>query len=251
MLRACSCTVISAYVPWTESQIVYFLIRPSSKVPCFLLSFTMHFFSPRLILYFWLSWRLVAAAITSSDTHTTTDTHNLTRSDSPTSTHLPLNSTKSRSAHGIKTSGVGKFSPPPPPPQRTPGSDPPPLPNHTGGHHATGQSPAIIFVEVLGGVIAFVLLIGILRCLISYQKTPDHDRISYFIHRHQLQREMEELERNPPTLHRSSSLTGPAPPPYRPPPPSYDQDDSSTPLTAAVSPAAEPRNPDPAVLPNG
>jgi hypothetical protein len=74
--------------------------------------------------------------------------------------------------------------------------------------------------EVLGGVVAGLLLLSFLRCCNNYRKTPRRDRIADIVHRHNLQRELEELERNPRTLRRPS-LPEPAPP-YFPRPPSYD-----------------------------
>ncbi|KAF5321214.1 hypothetical protein D9619_000494 [Psilocybe cf. subviscida] len=102
----------------------------------------------------------------------------------------------------------------PPPPPFTGIPDKHPVNNHS------GQRPIAIAFEVLGGVFAGLLLLSFLRCCNNYRKTPRRDRIAEIVHRHNLQRELEELERNPRALRRPS-LPEPAPP-YFPRPPSYD-----------------------------
>jgi hypothetical protein len=98
-------------------------------------------------------------------------------------------------------------------------------PVHTRPPHRTdrfqaNQRPLNISFEVLGGILATGMLLGFLRCCFNYRKTPRRDRIADILHRHHLQRELEELERNPVALRRPS-LREPAPP-YFPRPPSYE-----------------------------
>jgi len=98
-------------------------------------------------------------------------------------------------------------------------------PVHTkasGSHRfQSNQKPIYIAFEVLGGILATGMLFGFLRCCYNYRKTPRRDRIADILHRHNLQRELEELERNPVALRRPF-LREPAPP-YFPRPPSYEQ----------------------------
>ena len=84
----------------------------------------------------------------------------------------------------------------------------------------SGQKPIFIVFEVLGGLLALGLLLGLGRCCYQYRKAPKRDRIAEVLNRHNLQRELEELERNPQILRRLS-LRDPAPP-YYPAPPSYE-----------------------------
>ena len=86
-------------------------------------------------------------------------------------------------------------------------------------------NPATIFLAAFGGVIGLGLFLGLIRCLYNYSKTPRRDRISGVLNRYRLQRELEELERNPFAL-RHPSLREPAPP-YIPKPPSYTERSSS------------------------
>jgi len=104
-----------------------------------------------------------------------------------------------------------------------------PSPFHTRPPHSvlpqaqpqqSGQKPIFVVFEVLGGVLASGLLLGLLRCCYQYNKAPQRDRIAEVLNRHNLQRELEELERNPNILRRQS-LREPAPP-YFPAPPSYE-----------------------------
>lgn len=90
-------------------------------------------------------------------------------------------------------------------------------------HHdrnRTGQTPILIFFEVLSGLAGLVLCLGLLRCCNSYRRTPPRDRISDIVQRHQLQVEIEELRRRPPRPVMAFLLQEPAPP-YLPRPPSY------------------------------
>ncbi|KAJ7094501.1 hypothetical protein B0H15DRAFT_946914 [Mycena belliarum] len=100
---------------------------------------------------------------------------------------------------------------------------PVPIPSFAHTHHprprpSRGPPIAALVLEILGALAGCLFLLSIMRCVYSYNRTPARDRISAILHRHQLQREMEELERNPPNPRRS--LVEP-PPPYIPPPPSY------------------------------
>jgi hypothetical protein len=105
------------------------------------------------------------------------------------------------------------------------------LPTSGARHH---QRPITIAFAVFGGIVGLAFTCSFLRCLYSYKKTPARDRIASLVHRHQLHREMEELQRSARPLRRSS-LYRPAPPPYFPPPPSYveaDRPSSATSRTA-------------------
>jgi len=102
--------------------------------------------------------------------------------------------------------------------------DPPP------SQHS-GQKPILVVFEVLGGLLALGFLLCLGRCCYQYKKAPKRDRIAEVLHRHHLQRELEELERNPGILRRGS-LRDPAPP-YCPDPPSYE--DTSSPITAGAN----------------
>ncbi|KAJ3511950.1 hypothetical protein NLJ89_g3804 [Agrocybe chaxingu] len=117
---------------------------------------------------------------------------------------------------------------------RGPGRGPPRDPNGFQGprRHRGGQRPIIIAFEVLGGLAGAAILFFIGRCLYNYKKAPKRDRIAEILQRHHLEREMEELERNPLALRRTS-IQEPAPP-YFPRPPSYDE----TRMAPAVSSAA-------------
>ncbi|KAJ7241926.1 hypothetical protein B0H12DRAFT_855321 [Mycena haematopus] len=105
-------------------------------------------------------------------------------------------------------------------------SFPGPVPSRHDPHPQQHNSEVTLVFEILGALAGVIFFLSIARCLYSYNRTPRHDRITSIIHRHQLQREMEELERHPPE--RRPSLVEP-PPPYIPPPPSYINE--STPLS--------------------
>lgn len=94
-------------------------------------------------------------------------------------------------------------------------------------HSQSGQKPISIVFEVLGGLFASALILGFIRCYHNYRKTPGRDRIADILQRHHLQRELEELERNPVLLRRHQSLREPAPP-YFPRPPSYENPNQRT-----------------------
>jgi hypothetical protein len=95
----------------------------------------------------------------------------------------------------------------------------------------SGQKPIFVVFEVLGGLLALGLLLGLGRCCYQYRKAPKRDRIAEVLNRHNLQRELEELERNPQILRRLS-LREPAPP-YYPAPPSYEV--TSSPIIAGTN----------------
>ncbi|KAF4619301.1 hypothetical protein D9613_005164 [Agrocybe pediades] len=106
--------------------------------------------------------------------------------------------------------------------------------NHQGSQSNSGQKPIAIAFEVLAGLVGVAILIALLRCCYNYRRTPGRDRIAEILHRHQLQRELEEIERNPAVLRRPS-LREPAPP-YFPRPPSYD-DLIPSPLSRGTAPS--------------
>lgn len=121
---------------------------------------------------------------------------------------------------------------------RPPAATPPPFTHHQPqttplpSHHT--QSPVVIAIEVLAGLAVLTIAFFLARCYISYRRTPSRDRVASLIHRHQLQREMEEMERNPADYRRSYGE--PPPPPYFPRPPSYDVPTPSTPQRATYVP---------------
>jgi hypothetical protein len=90
-------------------------------------------------------------------------------------------------------------------------------------HGHLSHSLVTIIFAVLGGVVGFGFFLCLIRFLHNYSKTPPPDRITGVVNRYQLQRELEELERNP---LRRASLREP-PPPYFPRPPSYSARPSS------------------------
>ncbi|OSD04648.1 hypothetical protein PYCCODRAFT_1424028 [Trametes coccinea BRFM310] len=103
--------------------------------------------------------------------------------------------------------------PPNPPPTAAPISTPAPA--------AKSQPPIAIAFEVLGGIIALLVLLGLARCFIVWRRTPARDRIAALVDRHQLEREMEEQERE--RMERLSRALEarrwrPPPPPYQPAP---------------------------------
>ncbi|KAJ6628917.1 hypothetical protein B0H10DRAFT_104509 [Mycena sp. CBHHK59/15] len=132
---------------------------------------------------------------------------------------------------GSTSKNVGQITFRPPP---NPTTAPIPFASNT---HRSQPSPhrqttAAIVLEILGALAGCLLLISFMRCVYSYNRTPNRDRITAVLHRHQLQREMEELERNPPD--RRGSLVEP-PPPYLAPP-SYP-DNENTPLANGAGPS--------------
>jgi len=85
----------------------------------------------------------------------------------------------------------------------------------------TAQRNATITLGVIAGTVILGFLVAIFRCMYKYKRPPKRDRIAEVLQRHNLQCEMEELERNPYALRRTS-LREPAPP-YLPRPPSYSE----------------------------
>jgi hypothetical protein len=120
---------------------------------------------------------------------------------------------------------------------------------HTPSSHSSQKSIFIVFA-VLGGVLVSGLLLGLVRCCYQYKKAPGRDRIAEVLNRHNLQREMEEIERNLQILGRLSPRE-PAPP-YDPAPPSYEIITSIPPSseiitsTPSSSPSPQPIPPRPA-----
>jgi hypothetical protein len=88
-----------------------------------------------------------------------------------------------------------------------------------GSRRHLSHSSVIVICAVLGGIFGVGFLLCLIRFLHNYRKTPPRDRITGVVSRYQLQRELEELERNPFSLRRAS-LREPAPP-YFPRPPPY------------------------------
>jgi len=113
------------------------------------------------------------------------------------------------------------------------------VPFHTGDpppSQHSGQKPILVVFEVLGGLLALGFLLCLGRCCYQYKKAPKRDRIAEVLHRHHLQREMEELERNP---QRRPSLD-PAPP-YFPKPPSYKELSANYPnMNTSNTPSSSP-----------
>ncbi|PPQ77348.1 hypothetical protein CVT25_010930 [Psilocybe cyanescens] len=107
----------------------------------------------------------------------------------------------------------------------------PPPPESSPAPPRSGHKPILIAVEVIGGLVIAGVLLSLIRCYYIYKKTPHRDRIADILQRHHLQRELDELERNPGILRRPS-LREPAPP-YFPRPPSYDDMNPGHPRTLA------------------
>ncbi|KAI0638371.1 hypothetical protein C8Q77DRAFT_1154027 [Trametes polyzona] len=113
------------------------------------------------------------------------------------------------------------FPPPPNPTAPSPRPHPPPPPPAPAQR---GQPPIAIAFEVLGGVVALAIFVGIARCYIVWRRTPPRDRIAALMSRHQLEREMAEMEQE--RMERLNQALEarrwrPPPPPYQPAP-DYD-----------------------------
>ncbi|KAF8897842.1 hypothetical protein BD779DRAFT_405121 [Infundibulicybe gibba] len=164
-----------------------------------------------------LSVTLFAAPTTSSDVQTHIHSAAVAHTLSHNSTaHKP---TQSHALHPPPTQHAAGPVPPHITPTRT---KRPPIPAQTDpprGGSPAGHKPIAILFEVLGGIAGVVFLALTLRCVYVYKRTPHQDRIAAIVNRHRLQREMEELERNPRPLWRPRNWE-PAPP-YFPPPPEY------------------------------
>lgn len=168
-------------------------------------------------------------SITPSDSTTTTPgvVTSLSRSETLTkisSSHLaPLPSTSGKGTRPYLNTIV--YHQPPPPNRQTASTTTPTLtpsqPDAIGGRHHRGhnRARALVFFEVLGGLVTLIFILGFIRCLYSYKKTPARDRIAALLNRHSLHTEMEELGRR---ARRRDSMQRPPPPPYAPPPPTYD-----------------------------
>ncbi|KAJ7368615.1 hypothetical protein DFH08DRAFT_947511 [Mycena albidolilacea] len=166
-------------------------------------------------------------------------------SQTPTTTHKP---TAATSKHHVATKTVQATGGQIPVHSTTHIVVPGPAPSHFHPKSQHHQSEATLVFEILGALAGVVFILSVIRCIYSYNRTPSRDRITAILHRHQLQREMEELERHPPD--RRHSLVEP-PPPYVAPPPSYP-DDESTLLTnrGSASYGEDPRTPS-SFRPNG
>ena len=93
---------------------------------------------------------------------------------------------------------------------------------NTNSHsHGSSQSIAAILFETLGGLLGLCFVLGFGRCAYKYHRTPPRDRISALLDRHQLERELAELEAQEAMDDRRSSIVAP-PPPYERAP-SYEQ----------------------------
>ena len=161
----------------------------------------------------------VTSSNISTDSHNASDIHNSTRHHTST-IHVPY-------IHPIPTTSPTFL----PRPSRT---NDPVVPFQTEiipSHHSHHQ-PIFVVFEVLGGLLALGFLLCLGRFCYQYRKAPKRDRIAEVLHRHHLEREMEELERNPQILRPRNSLCDPAPP-YCPRPPSYDG--TSSPLRASTN----------------
>ncbi|KAJ7129379.1 hypothetical protein C8R44DRAFT_872654 [Mycena epipterygia] len=127
-----------------------------------------------------------------------------------------------------------------------PATPPPVKPSFHPHPHPQGQSVAALVFEILGGLAGCLLVLSLLRCVYSYNRTPNRDRITAILHRHQLQREMEELERNPPDPRRSVE----PPPPYLAPP-TYPDDEHTLLSRPSAVPFPSPLQPAVLLPPNG
>ncbi|KAK7061987.1 hypothetical protein R3P38DRAFT_2832730 [Favolaschia claudopus] len=194
-----------------------------------------------------------ATAVATASAHTST-------SNTRSATHKPTAASAGRNPP--HTTGAGQITARPgststhsfvlnPGPTPSHFHRPPPSDPHRNNNNNTSTT-GLVF-EILGALAGVAFFFGVARCIYSYRRTPSHDRITSILHRHQLQREMEELERNPPQ--RQSSLREPPPPPYIAPPPSYPVDEH-TPLSNRDSSGSYDEPPSPphtatAFRPNG
>ena len=104
-------------------------------------------------------------------------------------------------------------------PPATSHPDPPSVAPHT-SRVASHQPVVAIVFEVIAGLVALFILLSLARCLYSWRKTPSRDRIAVLVNRHQLEREMAELEREQLERRRRQwrqqhSILVPPPPPYQ------------------------------------
>ncbi|KAF9478177.1 hypothetical protein BDN70DRAFT_933631 [Pholiota conissans] len=192
----------------------------------------MHPFPLFFVLLYFLLLTAAAPTSTTSTASSSSTTHRPTSASSATNassashktspTHIPHVVSVSPAQQSAVIPRPGStpthsrtFNPDAPAHTRNPFQNPHVKPSRS------GQKPISIVFEVLGGVAASALLLGFIRCFHNYRKTPARDRIADILHRHQLQRELEELGRNPHILRRHHSIRDPAPP-YFPRPPSYE-----------------------------
>ena len=130
---------------------------------------------------------------------------------STTSSHslaIPTPHTHPHLSHSFNFTGTHTFQPHP-------------LPTDPAGDHqppsSHGQSAVAIVFEVLAGALALVIVAALARCWYSYRRTPSRDRIGALLSRHQLEREMEEQQRD--RMERISRAMEAYR--WRPPPPPY------------------------------
>lgn len=106
-----------------------------------------------------------------------------------------------------------------PPPATTRPPSPPPAAQQNSTNQPSRQPVVAIVFEVIAGVAGIFILISISRCIYSWKRTPSRDRIAGLLSRHQLDREMAELEREQMERRRRqwrrNSVQGPPPPPYQ------------------------------------
>ncbi|RDX53900.1 hypothetical protein OH76DRAFT_1399057 [Lentinus brumalis] len=115
-------------------------------------------------------------------------------------------------SHSINFTGTRPFMPHPVPTRPVGGP-------HSSSSH--GQSAVAIVFEVLAGALGLFVLLALGRCWYSYRRVPPPDRIGALLSRHQLEREMEEQQRD--RMERVSRAMEayrwrPPPPPYQPAP---------------------------------
>ncbi|CAL1701331.1 unnamed protein product [Somion occarium] len=149
-----------------------------------------------------------AAPDSTTTAHSINILHPPNRTHSHTLTHIHT---------GSRTLPITHRLPPPPTqsgnPLAVPSSTPPDQPP---SHH---QSPVAIVFECLAGLVGLIFIVWFTRCLYQYKRTPRQDRIAALLSRHELEREMEELEREQlQRRRRRTSLLRPPPPPYQPAP---------------------------------
>ncbi|KAF8915332.1 hypothetical protein CPB85DRAFT_1293944 [Mucidula mucida] len=97
------------------------------------------------------------------------------------------------------------------------------------------QKPFVLFFEFVAVLFAFAAVLSIIRCVISYRRTPRQDRIAAVIRRAEMYQEMASLEDQYHPIRRRSSLKEPPPPPYFPKPPEYDTAGETPPPSPAPS----------------
>jgi hypothetical protein len=183
--------------------------------------------------------------ITISPSSSSTETHRV-------ATSISLNETLAKSSSlPPLSSSVGRKYPntvvyhqPLPASSFAPQSTNPPLASSKSGfgglnHRHHDHARFMIFFEVLAGAITLFFLLGLVRCLYSYKKTPARDRIAALLNRHSVHTEMEELGQR---ARGRDSFQRPPPPPYVPPPPTYDITMGCSPPTPPI-----PHIPNPAI----